>query len=120
MIIRFALLVFAASLAMAADELVFAGVPTARIDSDGRMTKKAEFSASAACRIVKRGRRYEWASRENRPLDRVDAGDYIYYISPKGSGYIKVAVKPQGASGYDYMEHLSDGFTTVTYWGRKD
>ena len=36
------------------------------------------------------GRRYVWASREDRQLNRRESGDWVYYISPEGSGYVKV------------------------------
>jgi hypothetical protein len=91
-----------------------------RIDSDGREAKKQPILKPAACKIIRRGRHFEWATRENRRLDRVDSGDYVYYISPEGSGYVKVRKQPQSGAAYDYMEHLTSGFTTVTYWGKAD
>jgi hypothetical protein len=115
-----ALLLAALVVPAQSQDVVFEGRPLVRIDADPKESKTTELSSSAgtkyACRIVKKGRSFQWASRDNRKLDRVDAGDYTYYISPEGSGYVKVL---KGSGGeYDYMEHLSAGFKTVTYWGK--
>jgi hypothetical protein len=106
-----------------ADVVVFEGRPQVRVDSDGKETKLTELSTSAgekfACRIVRKGRGYAWASRENRRLDRVQAGDVTYYVSPEGSGYVKVLeVRQRAAEGFDYLEQVSTGLKTITYWGR--
>ena len=116
---RYAVVLAASAVfAVAADEVVFEGQPQVRIDSDGHETKKAEFSKEAVCRVEKHGRHYVWASRDNRRLDRVDAGDFVYYISLEGSGYVKVRQKPGPSGSFDYLEQLSTGLTTVTYWGK--
>jgi hypothetical protein len=120
---RALLAVLAAADVRGADDLVFEGRPLVRVDADGKEAKLIELSTSAgqkfACRIVKRGRGYVWASRENRHLDRVQAGDVTYYISPEGSGYVKVLeVRVRDGQEFDYIEHVSAGFKTVTYWGR--
>lgn len=107
-----------AAYAVAADQVVFEGTPSVRFDANGTEVKKSEISSRARCVIAKRGRSYLWASRQNRKLDRLEAGDFTYYISPEGSGYIKVLTRRSGNETYDYMEHLSTGFTTVTYWGK--
>lgn len=100
----------------------FSGTPLVRIESDAKETKRTELSEAAGsqgqCRIVKRGRKYLWASRGNRELIRSDAGDYVYYVSPEGSGYVKVFTG-NTSDGYDYMEHLTTELKTVTYWGKK-
>lgn len=101
----------------------FSGTPLVRIDSDAKETKRTELSETGGekyqCRIVRKGRRYLWASRGDRELTRVDAGDWIYYLSPEGSGYVKVFRGPSAPDGYDYMEHLSSALKTVTYWGKR-
>lgn len=107
---------------VAADEVVFQGRALVRVDADGKDAKLTELSTDAGmkygCRIVKRGRSYAWASRDNRRLDRVEAGDFIYYVSPEGSGYVKVLGPSQRGDGFDYVEHVTAGFKTLTYWGR--
>jgi hypothetical protein len=100
----------------------FAGTPLVRVDSDEKETKRTELSDTAGekyqCRIVRKGRKYLWASRNNRELTRSDAGDWTYYVSPEGSGYVKVF---HGAAEmpFDYMEHVTGELKTVTYWGKR-
>jgi len=119
--IRFAALFFCISLAFAADEAVFTGIPSVRIDADGTQSVRVELSDLGAkkyeCRIVGRGKKYVWASRGNRELIRSDSGDYTYFISPEGTGYIKVALTKSGP--FDYMESFTTEMKTVTYWGKR-
>lgn len=107
---------------LAADEVVFEGRALMRVDADGKEAKLTELSTDAGvkygCRIVRRGRTYRWASRDDRKLDRVESGDFIYYVSPEGSGYVKVLGQAQRGAGFDYVEHVTSGFKTLTYWGR--
>lgn len=118
--IRIIVLLLAATLVVsAADEVVFNGAPEARVDSDGYYTKKNTFSPDARCTITRKGKNYFWTSRGDRKLTRIDAGDFVYYVSPEGSGMIKVRVnKPAGAAGWDYMETLTTDWVVVTYWGK--
>jgi hypothetical protein len=119
--IRFAAWFFCAALAFAADEVVFTGIPSARIDADGGQSVRVELSDLGAkkyeCRITGKGKKYFWASRGNRELIRSDSGDYTYFISPEGTGYIKIALTKSGP--FDYMEHFSNELKTVTYWGKR-
>jgi hypothetical protein len=119
--IRLAALFFCISLAFAADEAVFTGIPSVRIDADGTQSVRVELSDLGAkkyeCRIVGRGKKYVWASRGNRELIRSDSGDYTYFISPEGTGYIKVALTKSGP--FDYMESFTTEMKTVTYWGKR-
>ena len=122
---RFALLALVlaatASLASAADEVVFTGVPAVRFDVDGHNSTRVDLSDQGAqkytCRIVQRKKKFYWASRGDRELIRSDAGDFTYYTSPEGTGMIKIALKPSGK--YDYMEQFSSELKTVTYWGKR-
>jgi hypothetical protein len=119
--IRLAALFFCISLAFAADEAVFTGIPSVRIDADGTQSVRVELSDLGAkkyeCRVVGRGKKYVWASRGNRELIRSDSGDYTYFISPEGTGYIKVALTKSGP--FDYMESFTTEMKTVTYWGKR-
>ena len=119
--IRFAALLFCATLLFAADEPVFTGIPSVRIDADGAQSIRVELSDLGAkkyeCRIVGRGKKYFWASRGNRELIRSDSGDYTYFISPEGTGFIKIALTKSGA--FDYMESFTTEMKTVTYWGKR-
>ena len=119
--VRFALLFFCSILAFAADEMIFAGTPSVRIDADGGQSVRVELSDMGAkkyeCRIVAKGKKFFWASRGNRELIRSDSGDYTYFISPEGTGYIKVALTKSAA--FDYMESFTTELKTVTYWGKR-
>jgi hypothetical protein len=46
------------------------------------------------------------------------SGDWTYYVSPEGSGYVKV-LTGSASQPYDYMEHLTSELKTVTYWGKR-
>ena len=111
-----------ASSALQAQQEGFTGRPLLRLDADPNEAKRTELSDAAGekyeCRIVKKGRRYVWASREDRQLNRRESGDWVYYISPEGSGYVKVFT---GAAPmpYDYIEHVTGELKTVTYWGKR-
>ena len=116
------LLAAVAAPALQAQDDGFIGAPLVRVDADGNEVKRTELSEAAgekyACRIARKGRRYVWASRGDRELTRSVSGDWTYYVSPEGSGYVKVLT---GASGqaFDYVEHVTGEFKTVTYWGKR-
>jgi hypothetical protein len=99
----------------------FTGTPLVRVEADGTEVKRLEISpdagAKAQCRIAKKGRNYIWASRGNRELIRSNAGDWTYFVSPDGSGYVKILKDASGP--FDYLEHLTSEFKTFTYWGRR-
>ena len=109
----------------AADDTVFVGNPRVRFDADGKTTSPHELSGEGAekyaCRITKSGRKYIWASRENRELIRSEAGDFTYFISPEGTGYVKIFTGKAGGKrdgNFDYMEQLTSDLKTFTYWGK--
>ena len=116
------LLAAAAVPVLQAQDDSFTGAPLVRVDADGNEVKRTELSEAAgekyACRIVRKGRRYVWASRDNRELTRSVAGDWTYYVSPEGSGYVKVLTGVTGRP-FDYVEHVTGEFKTVTYWGKR-
>ncbi len=119
--VRFAIFFFCSILALAADEMIFAGTPSVRIDADGGQSVRVELSDLGAkkyeCRIIAKGKKFFWASRGNRELIRSDSGDYTYFISPEGTGYVKVALTKSAA--FDYMESFTTELKTVTYWGKR-
>jgi len=121
--IRIAALFFCVALAFgAADEVVFGGIPSIRIDADGKDSVRVELSEQGGkkyeCRIVGRGKKYFWASRANRELIRSDSGDFTYFISPEGTGYVKISLAKGG--NFDYMESFTTDLKTVTYWGKRN
>lgn len=101
---------------------VFVGSPRVRVDADAIEAKRTEMTAESGekyqCRIVRKGRKYAWASRGGRELTRVDAGDYTYFVSPEGSGYVKVFTGAASQT-HEYMEHVTAEFKTITYWGKR-
>jgi hypothetical protein len=105
----------------AADEVVFQGVPQVRFDVDGQNSVRVDLSDQGAqkyaCRIVARKKKYFWASRGERELIRSDAGDYTYFLSPEGTGMVKIALRSGGT--YEYMEMFTSELKTVTYWGKR-
>jgi|SRR5688500_634195 hypothetical protein len=116
------LLAAAAASALEAQDEGFTGTPLVRVDADGNETKRTELSEAAgekyACRIVRKGRKYVWANRGDRELTRTVSGDWTYYVSPEGSGYVKVLTAVAGQP-FDYLEHVTAEFRTVTYWGKR-
>jgi hypothetical protein len=113
------------SLAVQAQEsIVFRGTPNARVFSsvktDGREEMQGEAADKAECVVVRRGKKYYWASRENVLLVRTDAAQFTYFVHPESGGYVKVFTGDRKAANApaDYIEHINRGFETVTYWGR--
>lgn len=114
-----------AGLCQAQDQVVFTGTPQVRFDSDGTTTKEHDLSQEGAskyiCRITSKGKRFYWASRGNRELIRTDSGDYTYYVSPEGTGYVKIytgKTNPNVKMPYTYLEHFSSEMKVYTYWGK--
>ena len=110
-------------------QLVLDGTPSSRTSSsdegstDETLTEaqKNEFRLL----ITKLGDEYIWASREQRQLDHYKSGAFHYFVDPTGGGYIKVFdqsvlpdfMKDPTKPRILYMEHLSLGLQTTTYWG---
>lgn len=93
-----------------------------RIPSNVLPEKRGEFQ----CIINKVGEKYYWASRENKEMIKIDSGKaFITYIALDGAGYVKV-LKPEYYdqvldspvdAAFEYIEHMSIGLTTITYFG---
>lgn len=107
-----------------AQEIVFQGTPTLRVFAtpDGEDREKLEASAAqkAQCVIVRDGKKYLWASRENAPVTRIDQPQFTYFVHTGGLGYVKVFTGQRGAATEkaEYMEHISRGWEAITYWGK--
>ena len=116
------LLAAVAGSALDAQDEGFTGIPLVRVDADGNEAKRTELSEAAgekyACRVVRKGRRFVWANRGDRELTRTVQGDWTYYVSAEGSGYVKVLTGVEGQP-FDYLEHVTGEFKTVTYWGKR-
>ena len=110
-----------------ADTVVLSGIPTVRVTSSSESTSSKDLSDAERQEygvvIVKRGDEYFWASRENKRLAHSASGAFHYFVSPEGSGYIKVGdpkLLMEDKTGFRYMEHVHLLFTTITYWGTAD
>ena len=71
--------------------------------------------------VTKKGDDYIWETREKKPLVKTRSGVYTWFLSPTGTGYIKVASREAPGiliEPLTYMEHLTIGFLTITYWGK--
>ena len=114
-----------------AQVLSFVGVPAVRISEGGveRFAEKLEQSKSMelACVVKEIDGKFIWASRENKPLVKIDTGGaFIIYVAVDGSGYIR-QIKPNFKNAaslmssteksFDYIEHLLLGLRTITYYG---
>lgn len=112
------------TVSLIADDVVFRGVPAVRVlastDNDVREPLDAAAAQKNECVIVQRGKKYFWASRENAPVTRIDSPQFTYFVHSGGAGYVKVFTGERKAvkAPADYIEHLSRGFETITYWGR--
>jgi precorrin-4 methylase len=56
--------------------------------------------------------RYYWTTRQNHELFAQKSGNFIIFIDPLGSGYVKINVETG-----DFLEHVHLGLDTITYWG---
>lgn len=102
----------------AAKTLILSGLPDIQTKSTVEESVRIEMDSvkkkNHRVIIVKDGDKYYWESRERRELIRSTQGPFTLFIDPTGGGYIKVA----SAEGkLVYMEHLSQGLSTFTYWG---
>lgn len=67
--------------------------------------------------ISKEGEEYIWETRDRKKLVHTTEGAFDLFTDPKGGGYIKIT---RSDGKFYYMEHLSLGLNTFTYWGVAD
>lgn len=122
-------LILFASIAEAGSRIVFSGMPSVGA-TDAGVAREAKSIAAGEAKVLEvivteDGGKYFWASRENKPLVRFENERFITFVASGGEGYIKIA-KPEtmqmlraGIKGYPftYIEHLTAGLTTYTYFG---
>lgn len=70
--------------------------------------------------ITKENGQYIWFSREKNKLRFYKDDNFIYFVREDRPDYIKISKPPQSEGKYIYMEHMSDGMKTLTYWGKSD
>ena len=98
-------------------KLVVLGTPIVKVESFPDQTKRHELTKKQMKEyqviISQEGNKFYWNSREGKELKRTASGAFVYYVNVAGSGYVKV-------SNLDntYMEHITSGLATITYWGK--
>ena len=125
------IVIFLCSSICNAQVLSFVGIPAVRISEGGveRFAEKLEQSKSMelACVIKEIDGKFIWASRENKPLVKIDTGGaFLIFLAVDGSGYVRL-IKPNFKNAaslmspteksFDYIEHLLLGLRTITYYG---
>ena len=94
------------------------GIPSIRIDSDGRTTTSRVLDPTEAAKnplkIRVRDGKFYWESRDDRPLKSSESGAFID-LSAEPRNYIRL-------TRYDdkvwYVEHVDlENFGSVTWWG---
>ncbi|MCG3110855.1 MAG: hypothetical protein MCM46_03420 [Candidatus Manganitrophus sp. SB1] len=102
----------------AAKTLILSGAPDIQTKSTVEESVRIEMDSvkkkNHRVIIIKDGDEFYWESREKRKLIRSIQGPFTLFIDPTGGGYIKVA---PSEGKMIYMEHLSQGLNTFTYWG---
>lgn len=101
-----------------ASTVVINGLPAKKVMSDIDGTESVILSEkerlSYRLLITKKGKKYVWASRENKELIFSQNGAFYDFVEPNGRGYIRVSIADGKCL---YMEHLILGFKNITYWG---
>jgi len=98
-------------------KLVVLGTPIVAVDSTSVQTQRHVLTKKQMeeyqVKISQEGNKFYWNSREGKELKRTASRAFVYYVNVDGSGYIKV-------SNLDntYMEHITLGLATITYWGK--
>lgn len=105
--------------------------PLSRVESSESATKRflltPQERADRRITIVEIDGKYFWATREHRELFHTSGGAVHYFISPEGSGTIKVIDThylyrdPKDKSPrWIVIEQVGIISTTITYWGRTE
>ncbi len=113
-----------------APSTVFKGRPVVKISEGGTERTPSPVPPDSAvnleCVISQIGNSYYWASRENTPMTRIDAGAFTTYLATNGAGYVRVinaeaknaaALMGDAEAKFDYVEHALIGLRSVTYYG---
>ncbi len=112
-------------------QTVLSARPTVKVESNAASTERVQLSDAEQeqFRLVIKTRdgRYYWMSREGREVIHHASGAFHYFIDPTGSGYVKVfdtGLVPEflrdPGPRVQYLEHVTLGLGTITYWGATD
>ena len=111
--------------------LSFTGIPSVKVSEGGieRNAEKIEQSKalSVACIVKEIDGKFYWETRGNKPLLRTESNAFTTFLAADGSGYIRI-IKPSAKDAlsvmsnteknFDYVEHLTLGLRSVTYYGK--
>ena len=111
--------------------LSFNGIPSVKVTEGGieRTAEKIEQSKSfsVACIVKEMDGKYFWETRGNKQLLKIDSGAFILFLAVDGSGYVRLikpslkevaSVMSNTEKNFDYVEHLTLGLRSVTYYGK--
>jgi hypothetical protein len=116
-----------------ASESEFEGVPSVKVEvAEGNARSQPvspERAREFSVKVVRSGNGYVWASRNNVPLLKHEAGAYVTYVATTGAGYVRVlspamrkaiqALPPeQREKEFVYMEHMVNQLGSITYYGK--
>lgn len=114
-----------------AQSFLFTGIPSTKVTESGieRNAEKIEQSKalSVACVVKEIDGKFFWETRGNKALLKIDSGAFITFFAVDGSGYIRVikpslkdaaSVMSNTEKNFDYVEHLTLGLRSVTYYGK--
>lgn len=113
----------------AEEYVIFEGHPVIKISEAGndRVVEKLkeQDSQQYVCRITEVNGKYYWLTREDVELIPIESGAYVTFFAVNGAGYVKiiapgmkevVSVDPVEKE-FDYIEHMTLGLKTITYYG---
>lgn len=117
-IFLFVVMSFNHSNGQSASTVIINGFPIKKVMSDIEGTESVTVPEkerlSYRLLIIKKDRKYVWASRENKNLIFSQNGAFYDFVEPNGRGYIRVSIADGKCL---YMEHLTLEFKNITYWG---
>jgi hypothetical protein len=113
------------------DRVVLRAQPTSRVIADASGTTRTDLSVAESEQnrllIVDRNGRFYWASRGDRELTHVQSGPYHFFIDMRAGDYVKIVDQRKLSPGFQsngpdiqYLEHITSGLTSLTYWGNSD
>ena len=103
------------------ESVVLKGVPVIQnkstVEGSSNITLTKSQQEESKLIITKNGQKYYWATRQNRELTKHVSGIYTIFLDTRGAGYVKAM---QSGDKVFYIEHMSLGLETITYWGTAD
>ena len=113
-----------------AQEVILEGTPNKIIEMDQYGSRnELPSSGSDSVRITRVGDTYFWANRNGVQMTRTESTIYVTFMAVDGSGYVTtvndtareifIQAAPENIIGrYTYVEHVINGLTSKTTYGR--